>query len=102
MQHEINFDLQKGTREHFKIELDQSITYAEIYRVLKTKDRWIRVQPRRFKGSKTDIDISIITRGLWGGFHRGKIRVFSSTSDTEYVINLFVHPKKANPILLEL
>lgn len=101
MQHEYHFDLKKGNREHFKIELDSSITYQEINRVLKTKDRWIRVQPRRFKGSKKEIDIAIITRGLWGGFHRGKIQVSSTGNDTEYVINLFVSPRKAVPVMLE-
>lgn len=98
MQREINFDLEKGSKEHFKIELDESITYPEINRVLKTKDRWIRVAPRKFKGSKKDIDVSIITRGLWGGFHRGKIQV---SNETEYVINLFVYPKKAKSIIFD-
>ncbi|MCI0515372.1 hypothetical protein L0128_19330 [candidate division KSB1 bacterium] len=94
MAEEISFEVEKGTNEYFTITLDEAIPYHDINRVLKTPDRWIRIQPRRYKGTTDSIYIEIVTRGLWDGFHRGVIRVNSENGDEEYVINLFVKPKK--------
>ena len=95
MQEEINLELEKGTNEYFSIYLDEPISFRDINRYIKTKDRWIKVQPRRYRGTSRHIGVEIITRGLWGGFHRGRIWVNSDSDDSEYIINLVVLPKKA-------
>jgi len=91
---EINLELEKGTNEYLTIFLDHPISYRDINRFIKTKDRWIRIQKRRFRGTSSNIGVEIITRGLWGGYHRGKIKVSSDDEYSEYIINLVVVPKK--------
>lgn len=101
MYEEIDLELEKGTNERFTIYLDDEVTYRQLNRIVKTKDRWIRLATRRFRGTTKRIDIQIITRGLWGGYHRGILRISTPKAEQEYVINLMVHPKKRHSVFAD-
>jgi len=98
MQEEIDIEVEKGTNEYLTIYLDEELTYRQVQRAVRTKDRWIRLQRRRFRGTTNCVDVQIISRGLWGGYHRGKIIVDTENEYSEYIINLTVNPKRKSSI----
>ena len=98
MYEEIDLEVEKGDMEYLTIYLSEELTYRQLQRAIRTKDRWIRLQRRRFRGTSNCANLQIVSRGLWGGYHRGKIVVNSENEYSEYIINLTVHPKKRNNV----
>jgi len=94
MTEEFDVEVEKGNNEYLTIYLEDDLTYRELNRAVRTKDRWIRLLTRRFRGTTNCFDVQIISRGLWGGYHRGRIEVRAPSETSEYIINLMVYPKR--------
>ncbi len=96
---ELNFRIAKGDTNSFDIMLSDAVTFRKINSVIKTKDRWIKVQKHHYSGKSDKLAVDIVTRGLWEGFHRGIIRVNEPDRQEEYIINLFIRPKRSHKIM---
>jgi hypothetical protein len=92
-QKEINVTLEKGSVKDIKIFLKDRLNYRELNRYIATKDRWIRFKRQNYRESTDLIEIQIISRGLFAGYHRGILTISAPNERIEYIIHLFVIPK---------
>lgn len=95
---ELSFRVVRGDTNSFDIMLSDAVSFRNINSVIKTKDRWIKVQKHRYSGKSDKLAVDIVTRGLWEGFHRGIIQVNEPERQEEYIINLYIRPKKKHEL----
>lgn len=96
---EINLTLEKGSNELLTINFKDEIESRLISRYLLTRDRWIKIKPQNIRGTTSSAQLKIVSRGLFGGYHRGIINVSTASEQVEYIIHLFVVPKKRQPAI---